>query len=114
MFPIEQQCSRHESEIRGTVSVGKDLKYFLIPSPLPWAVAPFTRPHFAGLHPGWPYRIRDGASTISLGNSSASPPSWKRFLSPISNLSLHSLNLKPFPLVLLLHGLVNSIALSFL
>lgn len=90
------------------VSVGKDLKYHIIPSALPWAVIPFTRADCSELHPAWPYHIRYRASTISLGNlfQCLTTLMIKTFLPSIYNLSLHSLNLEPFPLVLSLRLLI--------
>jgi len=37
--------------------VGRDLKDHLVPTPMPWAGTPSTRPGCSELHPTWPWTL---------------------------------------------------------
>ena len=98
------------------VWVGRDLSDHLVPTPLPGAGTPSTRPG-CSKHPSnlALNTSRQGASTASLGNlfqCLTTLPVKNFFLT--SNLNLPSFSLKPLRLVLLLHGLVKSPSPAFL
>jgi len=83
------------------VWVGRDLEDHLVPTPLPWAGTPSTRP---GCYPV-PSNLalntaREGAATASLGSlfQCFTTLTVKNFFL-ISNLNLPSFSLQPFPLV---------------
>ena len=94
-----------------------NLKDHLVPTSLPWAGTPSTRPSCSKPHPAWPWTLL-GTGHLQLlwaTCSSVSPPPFilKNFFL-ISGLNLPSFSLKPLPLVLSLHALVKSSSPAFL
>jgi len=65
------------------VSVGRDLKDHLVPTPLPSAGTSSTRPGCSELHPAWPWTLpgRGQPQLLWADCSSASPTSWWRISS---------------------------------
>jgi len=59
------------------VWVGRDLKDHLVPTPLPWAGAPSTRPGCSELHSNWPWTLpgRGHPQLLWATRASASPSS---------------------------------------
>ena len=59
------------------VWVGKDLKDHRVPTPLPWAGTPSTRPGCSELHPAWPWTLpgRGQPQFQWAAWASVSPPS---------------------------------------
>ena len=66
------------------VRVGRDLKAHLVPTPLPSAGTPSTRPGCSELHPAWPWTLpgRGHPQLLWATCSSVSPPSWWRRIHP--------------------------------
>jgi len=62
------------------VWVGRDLKDHLVPTTLPWAGTPYTRPGCSELHPTcpWTFPRRGQPQLLWATHSSASPPSLSR------------------------------------
>jgi len=92
-----------EPQNGGMVWVGRDHIDHLVPTPLPWAGIPSTRP----VQPG-SEQFQGGGSHSFSGQPGPGPhhPQSKEFL--MSNLHLPSLSLKPLLLVLSLHALIKS------
>jgi len=59
------------------VWIGRDLKDHLVPTLLPWAGTPSTRPGCSDLHPTWPWTLpgRGQPKLLWAACASASPPS---------------------------------------
>jgi len=59
------------------VWVGRDLKDHLLPTPLPWAGTPCTRPGCSEPHPTWPWALSGKGQPQLLRATyySVSPPS---------------------------------------
>jgi len=66
-----------ESRSHRVVWVGRDLKDHLIPTPLPWAGTPSTRPGCSEPHPTWPWTLpgRGQPQLLWATWARASPPS---------------------------------------
>ena len=98
------------------VWVGRDLKDHLVPTPLPWAGTPSTRPGCSKSHPAWPWTLPGrGQPQLRWDNLFQCLTSLivKNFFL-ISSLNLPSFTLKTLPLVLSLQALVKSPSPAFL